>query len=160
MNIHRDFDHAEEYIKGCTETEQMQDFFLDRIIKLYFDEYIEKYYGDERRKRKPGQIGTNQEIYRLIHSKEDVINRQNSTKRAIANYEIKFERGDCNAGCLKNAVTDIEREFSQYIIALRKLISSNSKEFKCPFEEMQEFLLASFRYEKEIKQRNNNIDMM
>lgn len=160
MNNNPDFSHAKEFISGCTEIKPMADFFLGRIIKSYFDVYIEKYYGDDTKKRKPNQIGTYQEIYRLIKSKEDVINYQNFTEKMFTDYKIKFNRGDCNKRHLENAVIDIEIAFSQYIIALRKLISINSEEFKCSIQEMKDFILSGFRYEKEISQLKSNIAMM
>jgi hypothetical protein len=160
MNINPDFSHAIEFITECTEIKPMENFFLGQSIKPYFDVYIEKYYGDDRKKREPKQIGTYQEIYKLIESKQDVINRQNFTEKMFTDYKIKFDRGDCNKGHLENAVIDIEIAFSQYIIALRKLISINSKEYKCSIQETKDFILAGFRYEKEISQLKSNILMM
>jgi hypothetical protein len=160
MNDYYNFSHAKEFITNCTSIKPMEDFFLHGHIKSYFDVYIEIYYGDEKRKRTSKQIGTYQGVYRLINSKQDITNYQNYTEKMIADYKTKFHSGDSNKGHLENAVIDIEIAFSQYIIALRKLISINSNEYKCSIEEIKSFILACFGYEKEISQLKTNIMMM
>jgi hypothetical protein len=168
--MYKDFSHAKKIIENCTEITQIKEIFSAQDISPYVGEYIEKYYVDNRsrRKLKLNQKGTWQDIYQSIQSKQDVINRQDSTERMIAEYQIKFERGD-NKGYLETAVGSIEIEFSQYIIALRKLIDFNSDghsekyigKYKCSVEEAKSFILASFKYHEkidELTRRNMNMD--
>ena len=160
MNARHNFNQAEEFITSCTEAKPVEEFFLRYDIKPYFDSYIEKYYGDERKKRSANQIGTSQEAYRLVKSKQDVINYQNYTERMMNEYQEKFNSGNCNNACLENAIIRIEIAFSQYTIALRKLISMNSEEYKCSTQETKDFVLLAFRYEKEIRELKSRNMMM
>ena len=159
MSVYRDFRHAEEFITSCTNIKQMRDFFLDKNIRHYFERYIDKCYGNEKRKKE-------QEVYIAITSKQDVINRQNFTQKMIDDYEINFNRGDCNKGCLENAVISIEISFSEYIIALRKLLDFNTeehfsvREYKCSVEEAKGFMQESFKYIDEVSKQQLNTQMM
>ncbi len=152
-NIPRDFKHAEEFIENCTSIDQIRDFFLDIHVKPYLQDYIDKCYGKDKK-------GQEQEVYRIIKSKEDVINRKNHTQKMIDAYEEKFKQGD-KKGYLETALGTIKYAFSEYIIALRKLFSFNmggrvlDEIFKCSFEEAKSLAQAAFKFEKEIADRQH-----
>jgi hypothetical protein len=154
--MYHDFSNAKKFITNCTEVNQMKDYFLGRDTKPYFDDYTEKY---NPQKRKSPSTKTYNDVYISIKSKQDVINRQNYTEQMITEYQIKFDRGDCNKGSLETAIGSIEIGFSEYIIALRKLITINSREYKCSVEEAKSFILASFEYHEKIYQLKFNIGM-